>query len=58
MYNTYILMISRKGRYIFMNLEELKQYIIELVGKIDDKVFLNRICISLAAKESQGKESD
>lgn len=41
-----------------MNLEELKQYIIELVGKIDDKVFLNRIYISLAAKESQGKESD
>ena len=44
--------------YIFMNLEELKQYIIELVGKIDDKVFLNRISISLANKESQGKESD
>ena len=41
-----------------MTIEELKKQIIELVEKINDKVFLNRISISLAAKESQGKESD
>lgn len=41
-----------------MTMEELQNYIKELVDKIDDMVFLNRISISMAAKAGQVKESD